>query len=285
MRLLAQRRRRGSDVDQIAVVRDDRVDAGLGDPPPEQHDLVLGQHAGTPLADRLGEDLQRLAARRDGAIDGARQTAGDGQMGAEPRHQSPKTSPRTGRRAHRCRQASGGRPALTQVWRRNCSRVPAPLGRDLRQQQPAVKTLLDHQAMHADGEGVGPRLDLLERPEHRNLERQLRQFARAVTGGNRGSSLAESAAQRTTSAARPARFCSVPRQPRSCPRSLDRHEHARRIGQSTATAPPSSMATAATCASIDARASASSVCRCSRGQHPSPAPPSCLEKLPNAAAR
>ena len=63
MRLLAQRRRRGGEVDQIAVVRDDRVDAGLVDAPPEQRDLVLGQDAGAPLAGGLGEDLQRLAAR------------------------------------------------------------------------------------------------------------------------------------------------------------------------------------------------------------------------------
>ena len=62
-RLLAQRRRRGRDVDQVAVVRDDRLDAGLRDAAPEQRDLVVGgSDAGAPLPRRLGEDLQRLAA-------------------------------------------------------------------------------------------------------------------------------------------------------------------------------------------------------------------------------
>ena len=85
---------RGGDVDQIAVVRDDRLDAGLGDAPAEQRDLVGRQRPRPPLPRRLGEDLQRLAPRRHGAIDGARQAAGDRQMGAEPRHQLVAERPR-----------------------------------------------------------------------------------------------------------------------------------------------------------------------------------------------
>jgi hypothetical protein len=34
-----------------------------------------------PLAHRLGEDLQRVTPRGDGAIDGTRQSARNGQMG------------------------------------------------------------------------------------------------------------------------------------------------------------------------------------------------------------
>jgi hypothetical protein len=53
-------------------VRDDRVNAALGDAAAEQHDLVVRQRAGAPLAGGLREDLQRLALRGDRAIDRAR---------------------------------------------------------------------------------------------------------------------------------------------------------------------------------------------------------------------
>ncbi len=102
-------------VDEIAVVRDDGCDAGVGDAPAEEHDLVPGQHARTPLPRRLGEDLKGFAARGDGAIHGAWQASAYGQVRAEPRHYSPNTSAANRYRRAPVRQASGGRPAFTQV--------------------------------------------------------------------------------------------------------------------------------------------------------------------------
>ena len=79
--------------------------------------------------------------------------------------------------------------------------------------------LFHHETVDADREGVGPGLDLFERPEHRDLQRQLGQL---VGGDRRKPRILAGRIGRApaTSAARPARFCSVPRQPRSCPRSL-----------------------------------------------------------------
>ena len=91
-RLLPERRRRGRDVDQVAVVRDDRRHAGFLDAAAEAGDLVGRQRTRPPLSRGLREDLQRLASRRLGAIHGTRQAAGDRQVRAEPRHQSPNTS-------------------------------------------------------------------------------------------------------------------------------------------------------------------------------------------------
>ena len=72
----AQRRQRGGEVDQVAAVRHDGVDAGRRHLRPELADLVGRQRAAAPLARVLGEDLQRLAAVRHGALHGPRQPAG-----------------------------------------------------------------------------------------------------------------------------------------------------------------------------------------------------------------
>jgi hypothetical protein len=76
-RLLPQCRRRRRDVDQVAVVRDHRMDAGVRHPAPEQDDLILRDHAGPPLTRGLGEDLQRLTAAGHRAIDRPRQSPAD----------------------------------------------------------------------------------------------------------------------------------------------------------------------------------------------------------------
>jgi hypothetical protein len=76
-RLQSERRISRGDVDEIAVVCDDRADAGLGHTPSKQDDFVGWERPRAPLTRGLGENLERLAFRRDGAIDGAGQTAGD----------------------------------------------------------------------------------------------------------------------------------------------------------------------------------------------------------------
>ena len=154
-RLRAQRRLGGGEVDQVAVVRDDRLDAGLLDPRAEQRDLVGWQRPRPPLPHRLGEDLQRLAPRSPRARSTARGRPPAIDRWAPSRGISSRSSRtprrRSDRRGRRARQASArGRSALTHVCRRNCSRVQPPLGRDLRQQQAAVVPLLDDQAVAAD---------------------------------------------------------------------------------------------------------------------------------------
>ena len=73
----------GCDVDQVAVVRDDGTDLRLAHAAAEERDLLRRDLARAPLARRLRENLQRLAAARFGAIDGARQPAGDREMGTK----------------------------------------------------------------------------------------------------------------------------------------------------------------------------------------------------------
>jgi hypothetical protein len=63
-------------------VRHDRRNAGFLHARSEQRDLLEGEFAGAPLAGRLRKNLQRLAARRASAIDSARQSAGNGEVGA-----------------------------------------------------------------------------------------------------------------------------------------------------------------------------------------------------------
>ena len=63
--------RRGN-VDQVAVVRQDRADLRLAQAPPEERDFVLRKLARTPLPGGLREDLQCLAAAGLRAIDRAR---------------------------------------------------------------------------------------------------------------------------------------------------------------------------------------------------------------------
>ena len=53
--------------------------------------------------------------------------------------------------------------------------IPVPLGRHLRQQQPAVPTHFDDEAVAPDGDVVGTG-DRLERTEERELEIERRQF-------------------------------------------------------------------------------------------------------------
>ena len=148
--------------------------------------------------------------------------------------------------------------------------VPAPLGRDLRQQQPAATALLDDQAVHADGDGLGPRRRSARAGRAPRSRATARAVPRGAPAGSADPRLAESAAQRTTSAARPSRFCSVPRQPRSCPCRLMVTNTPDASGQSTATAAAVLARIARLCPSIDARASARSVCALLRGQQPSP---------------
>ena len=67
----------GGDIDQIAVVADDRTNAGCSNPAPELANLVRWQGSRAPLIRGLREDLERLAACGDRAIDGTRKAAGD----------------------------------------------------------------------------------------------------------------------------------------------------------------------------------------------------------------
>jgi hypothetical protein len=85
-RLPAQRRRRRRYVYEIAVVRNDRANAGFGYSPAKEDDFIVGQRSRAPLAGRLREDLQRLASRGDSAIDGPGQATRNGEMRAESRH-------------------------------------------------------------------------------------------------------------------------------------------------------------------------------------------------------
>ena len=80
----SQRWRRRSNINEVAVVSDHGPNARLGDAPSKEHHFVIGQGARAPLASRLGEDLERLAFRRDRAIHGARESPGDGEMSTEP---------------------------------------------------------------------------------------------------------------------------------------------------------------------------------------------------------
>src|SRR6476469_7484774 len=82
-RLAAKRRIRPRDIDQIAVVRQDRTDLGLANAAAEERDLLRWQFTRAPLAAGLGEDLQRAAAAGFRAVDRARQAAVDRQMRAE----------------------------------------------------------------------------------------------------------------------------------------------------------------------------------------------------------
>ena len=75
--LRAERGIGGGEVDQITVVRDDRVDARFANAPSEQRDFLVRQNARPPLSDRLREDLQRLTAARHRPVHRARQPARD----------------------------------------------------------------------------------------------------------------------------------------------------------------------------------------------------------------
>ena len=72
----------GRKVDQVAVVRDDRMDAGLVEPAAKERDLFRRQQARPPLTRGLREDLQRIASGRLRPVDGARKPSGDGHVRA-----------------------------------------------------------------------------------------------------------------------------------------------------------------------------------------------------------
>ena len=76
----------GREIDQIAVVRDDRTDPAFADAAAKGRHFIGRQLARAPLAGGLGEDLQRLAAACLGPIDRARQAAGNRQVRTEAWH-------------------------------------------------------------------------------------------------------------------------------------------------------------------------------------------------------
>ena len=81
-RRLAQRGRRGRQVDQVAGVRDDWRDAGLFDPPAERADVGRIERLAAQLAGILAEDLQRFAAVEHRPLDGVRDATGHGHVSA-----------------------------------------------------------------------------------------------------------------------------------------------------------------------------------------------------------
>jgi len=85
-RLHPQRWRGGGNIDQVAVVRDDRLNAGLLDTSSEADHFVARQFPRAPLSGGLGEDLQGVAARGVSTINRPRQPAGDRHVGSETRH-------------------------------------------------------------------------------------------------------------------------------------------------------------------------------------------------------
>ena len=94
---------------------------------------------------------------------------------------------------------------------------PAPLGRHLRKQQAPPRARLDDESVHGrstiDSGSSGSMRSSGPRTETSTVSAV---SSCGVTGAKRGSSLAASAAHRTTSVAR-SRHSSVPRQPRSSP--------------------------------------------------------------------
>ncbi len=67
--------------------------------------------------------------------------------------------------------AVGREPRFGTGLRQELLAIPSPFDRDLRQQQPAAAALLDDETVTADDDGSGvARIDLLERPENRNLD-------------------------------------------------------------------------------------------------------------------
>ncbi len=68
---------RGAEVDEVARMGDARRELRLVRLAPERLHVLVGQLARAPLTGRFREDLQRVAAGRDGAIDGAGYAARD----------------------------------------------------------------------------------------------------------------------------------------------------------------------------------------------------------------
>src|SRR5437773_6060982 len=82
--LLPQRRDRSGKVDQVARVRHDWRQATRTHLRAEFADLFGRHDAPSPLAGVLREDLKRLAAMDDRAVDRARQSSGHRHVRAEP---------------------------------------------------------------------------------------------------------------------------------------------------------------------------------------------------------
>ena len=142
-------------------------------------------------------------------------------MGAEPRHYSPNTSASKRNTRAPSRHASSGRPALRARLPQKLILRPAPLGGDLRQQQAAAMTVLDDETMSSDDNGLaGGRIDFLERPEDRNLERQLRNLISRYRRKSRVFGRRLPRATRHFRAPGRRQHWSVPMQPRSSPRRL-----------------------------------------------------------------
>jgi hypothetical protein len=94
-RLLAQRRIGRRDVDQVAGVRHDRMQAVFGDQRPEAIDFGRFEWPSAPLVRVPGEYLEGFAAVQGRALDRARHAAGGRHVGTDPRH--PDSMPRRGR--------------------------------------------------------------------------------------------------------------------------------------------------------------------------------------------
>ena len=85
-RLVTQGAVPGGEVDEITRVRDDRPESGRTNAAAKLADLGRQQRPPAPLVRVLGEDLERFAAMRDGALHGPRQTAGHRHVSTEPGH-------------------------------------------------------------------------------------------------------------------------------------------------------------------------------------------------------
>ena len=76
-RLLTELRQGSRQVDQVAGVRDHGVQSRFVDALTKPDDLLGVDRLAEPLVRVLAEDLQRLAAVHDGAVDSLRDSAGD----------------------------------------------------------------------------------------------------------------------------------------------------------------------------------------------------------------
>ena len=238
----------GYDGDVPAVREDRRLLAAEGVPPQRLEEAVR-QPRRSPRAHRQGMPRPRAvpAPPQRSALREAADAAGDAEGGHAADAQGERRRPagqdeprrpargcfsrrrrprRSDRPSRRCaRHPAAGR--LRAGLREERLAVPAPLGRDLRQQQPAARSLFDDQAVAADHDRVGiARIDLLERPEDRDLDVEVVELGRRARASKRGSSRAALTATRATSSASGRRHSSVPMQPRSSPSLLQRDEGA-----------------------------------------------------------
>src|SRR5258706_12719653 len=84
----------GSQIDQVAGVRYDGLEPRRFDPRAELANLRGGNIAAAPLVGVLAEDLKRLAAMDNGALDPAGQAARHRHVSPEPRTHCPSRSSR-----------------------------------------------------------------------------------------------------------------------------------------------------------------------------------------------